>query len=94
MIDARIQLCNIKSSGLLIRTILEVIVKSLNFEIECPLKKSSKLKVNAINLKQLAFAARTVEPNGKRKAVLLFTTGSRPVPIFSLNIYVMRVDVD
>lgn len=92
-IDTHFPLCSEKrfSTNLMIKLAFEVVIKALNFDFKCPLKKGSKIKVNAMEMKNFELISRVLEPNGKRKTVLLVTGGSPPVPLVSITVYYMRI---
>jgi hypothetical protein len=92
--DYNIELCNLKGSPWIVRALIEIIMRNSAFEFKCPLKKASKLKVNGINLSNFDALARFMSLKRKQKTSLLFYTGKPPVPLFSVNMYLMRIEVD
>lgn len=83
-----------QSYGWYLRYFVEIVFKALNFELKCPLKKSSTIRIQPINLRSFAATTRLAAINERKRTSVLISAGSPAVPICSANVYYMRIDKD
>lgn len=81
-----------KSQGWFVRNLIEILLKSFNMALKCPLKKSTKIRIQEQNTKNFSPVARMMDPEAVRHCSILVTAGQKAVPIITANLYLMRTD--
>lgn len=93
--EQRINICQIaKNPGILTRLIIGLLQKTCNFEIKCPFKKSSNYKINAIDMRGFAAMTPFLPKNQRKEVRVIFMEGSQSTPIFSITVFMERIEVD